>query len=82
MVEATDNSNVPSTELQEHWNLMYTNRVELLVTFFVSFVVYWVFAILLKFIFDYRAKYVVRFYPNTAAQTYLDLSSVKRWEYL
>ena len=74
MVEATDSSDVPTSELQEHWNLMYTNRVELLVTFFVSFVVYWVFAILLKSIFDYRANYVVRFYPNTAAQSYLDLS--------
>ena len=82
MVEATDSSDVPLTELQEHWNLMYTNRVELLVTFFVSFVVYWMIAIILKFIFDYRARYVVRFYPNSAAQRYLDLSSVKRWEYL
>ena len=73
---------MPSTALEVHWELLYTNRIELLIIGIVSFAVYWVFAIVLKLLFDCRARQIVQKSPSAAAKTYLELSTVKKWEYI
>ena len=72
----------PLSDLTQHRHLLRDNQQQLMVTFFITFVVFAMYILIVKFIADYRARQYEKNNSDTNDSIYIPLSEARKWAYV